>query len=192
MDITRSCKGRAWLDADIVLNQKVPVGDVVAFPSQQTTMTNARMQPGCSNAFVFGQALPQGAVVQGWTWKATIEALEPEFDANGVHSVKKNAYQLSHANPSNGKFSGGLQLSDGLPAALVVTRLGRQCGSTTPVLPASASSDFLSRHQMKINSLINTGDPNRLRGNPGERVMREDARNAPRIIERNTLQERNR
>lgn len=161
LDVLRMCKGSAWLDADITLSQRVPVGDVIPFVPHQTTMTVPTFDAGCSMPLTFGGQLPAGAILTAWKWKAEIALIEREPDQHGMESLHRNTYQLSDANASNGKFSGKWMIDVPTAPTLVIARDGDHCSRESVSPPGEGLTPTVLEH-MRTRSLqvTNPGDPN--------------------------------
>lgn len=159
LDWLRFCKGSAWLDADITLHQRVPVGDVIAFPSQQTSMKAASLTPGCSVHVPFSKPLPSGVILKSWTWKADITSVEREIDQYGIPSMMRKSYQISDASSSSGKFSGEWIGSVTSGSSLVITRSGGKCGETESVSahPQDKTPTLAQRAQQRTEQVTNSG-----------------------------------
>lgn len=160
LDWLRTCKGSAWLDADITLSQRVPVGDVIPFVAHQTTTKVPTFDAGCSMPLTFGGQLPTGAILTAWKWKAEVALIERELDQLGMESLRRNTYQLSDANANSGKFSGEWVNAIPTVPTLVIKRDGKDCAGESVSSPSEGlTPTALDRMRTRSRQVTNPGDP---------------------------------
>lgn len=160
LDMLRMCKGSAWLDVDITLSQRVPVGDVIPFVSHQTAKKVPTFDAGCSMPLTFVGQLPAGSILSAWKWKAEIAIIERELDQLGMESLHRNTYQLSDANASSGKFSGQWVSAIATAPTLVIKRDGKHCAGESGSSPREGfTPTALDRMRTRTHQVTNPGDP---------------------------------